>query len=39
LKSGTFNSNKEKVDLGMFSNGVYMIQIKNKNIQHRIIKQ
>ena len=39
LRSGTFHSNKEKVELDMFSNGVYLIQIKNSNIQHRIIKQ
>jgi uncharacterized delta-60 repeat protein len=39
LKSATFDSNKEKVELGMFSNGVYLIQIKNRNIQQRIVKQ
>jgi hypothetical protein len=39
LRSGTFQSNKEKVELEMFSNGVYLIQIKNRNIQQRIIKQ
>ena len=39
LRSGTFHSNKEKVELDMFSNGVYLIQIKNRNIQQRIIKQ
>ncbi|MEY2738747.1 MAG: hypothetical protein RL259_656 [Bacteroidota bacterium] len=39
LRSGTFHSNKENVELDMFSNGVYLIQIKNRNIQQRIIKQ
>ena len=39
LKSGTFESNKEKVELEMFSRGVYLIQIKNTNIKQRIIKQ
>ena len=39
LKSGTFNSNFEKVDLETFANGVYLIQVKNRNIQQRIIKQ
>lgn len=39
LRSGTFHSNKEKVELDMFSNGVYLIQIKNRNIQQRIVKQ
>ena len=39
LRSGTFHSNKEKVELEMFPNGVYLIQIKNRNIQQRIIKQ
>lgn len=39
LRSGTFHSNKEKVELDMFSNGIYLIQIKNRNIQQRIIKQ
>jgi hypothetical protein len=39
LKSGTFHSNKERVELDMFSNGVYLIQIKNSNIKQRIIKQ
>ena len=39
LRSGTFHSNKEKVEVEMFSNGVYLIQIKNRNIQQRIIKQ
>lgn len=39
LRSGKFHSNKEKVELDMFSNGVYLIQIKNRNIQQRIIKQ
>ncbi|MBM3455100.1 MAG: T9SS type A sorting domain-containing protein, partial [Bacteroidetes bacterium] len=39
LRSGIFYSNKEKVELDMFSNGIYLIQIKNRNIQQRIIKQ
>lgn len=39
LKSGLFSSNNEKVELDNFSNGVYLIQIKNSNIQQRIVKQ
>jgi hypothetical protein len=39
LKSGTFCSNKEKVELDIFANGVYFIQTKNTNFKERIIKQ
>jgi hypothetical protein len=39
LISGVFISNIEKIELDNFSNGVYIIEIKNSNIQQRIIKQ
>ena len=39
LISGVLISNIEKIELDNFSNGVYIIEIKNSNIQQRIIKQ
>ena len=38
LKTGTFDSSKQKVDFADFSNGVYFIQITSRNIQQRIMK-
>ena len=38
IKIGKFENSKEKVDIDDFSKGVFMIQIKNRNIQERIIK-
>jgi hypothetical protein len=38
IKFGKFENSKEKVDIDDFSKGVFIIQIKNRNIQERIIK-
>ena len=38
IKIGKFENSKEKVDIDDFSKGVFIIQIKNRNIQERIIK-
>jgi hypothetical protein len=38
LKTGNFDSSKQKIDFSDFSNGVYFIQITSRNIQQRIIK-
>jgi hypothetical protein len=39
LTSGIFNTSKQKVDISNFANGVYILQLTDKNIQKRIIKQ
>ncbi len=38
IKEGVFQNSKQKIELGNFSNGIYIIRIKNQNIQERIIK-